>query len=142
MNPFDYAGDEPYDYPMDPVLLSGTSPINTGVRTDSDSDFILLGLAVNVFTSILFSIQLKDQNGNFFSSAPVLAANYQGDGAQPFVFLGRPRIFGPNSSLGVQLVNFSGAENTIQLLFRGKKRKVPPAAICGPDTLTSRLLQR
>lgn len=62
----DYAGDESYDYPFDIVLTADESLTNTGVRTDTDSDFILLGMTINAFTSILFSIQLKDQNGNFF----------------------------------------------------------------------------
>jgi hypothetical protein len=138
----DYAGDESYDYPFDIVLTANEQLTNSGVRTDTDSDFILLGMTINAFTSILFSLQLKDQNGNFFSSAPVLAANYAGQGAQPFTFLGRPRIFGPGSSIGAALEELSGVENTIQILFRGKKRRVPASPICGPDTLTHRMLTR
>jgi len=142
MNLNEYAGDESYDYPFDIVLAANENLTNSGVRTDTDSDFILLGMTINVFTSILFSLQLKDQNGNFFSSAPILAANYAGQGAQKYTFLGRPRIFGPGSSIGAAIADLSGAQNTIQILFNGKKRRVPPTPICGPDSNTYRLLTR
>jgi hypothetical protein len=137
-----YAGDTSFDYPFDIVLQSGDNLPNEGIRTDTDSDFILLGMSINTFDSILFTLQLKDSNGNYFSSAPVFAANYAGQGSASYIFPGRPRIFPPNSSLGVGIKNLSGAQNTVQLLFRGEKRFVKPQAICGPEALTNRLLVR
>lgn len=137
-----YAGDISFDYPFDIVLASGASLTNEGLRTETDSDFLLQGLSVNSYTSILFSLQFKDSNGNYFSSAPVMAANYAGQGSAPYIFPGLPRIFPPGSSLGIGITNFSGAQNTIQLLLRGQKRFVKPRPICGPDALTNRLLVR
>ena len=137
-----YAGDQSYDYPFDIVLQSGDDFPNEGIRTDGDSDFLLLGLTMNAFDSILFSLFFRDSNGNYFSSKPVMAANYAGQGSAPYIFPGWPRIFPPASSLGIGIKNLSGAQNTIQLLFRGKKRRVPPQSICGPDALTNRLLVR
>ncbi len=137
-----YAGDVSFDYPFDLVLTANESLTNEGIRTDTDSDFILLGLIINSFTSILFSLQFKDSSGNYFSSGPLLAANYAAQGPDPFVFPGRPRIFGPGSSLGINISELSGAQNTIQLVFVGEKRFVPPRPICGPDTLTHRLQMR
>ncbi len=135
-----YAGDISFDYPFDIVLAANANQTNEGIRTETDSDFLLLGLTVNTFTSILFSLQFKDSNGNYFSSKAVLAANYASEGSAPYIFPGRPRIFPPGSSLGISIKELSGAQNTIQLLFRGMKRFVQPQPICGPDALTNRLL--
>ena len=65
-----------------------------------------------------------------------------GQGAAPYLFIGKPRIFPPGSQLGISIQNFSAATNTIQLLFRGEKRFVKPQPICEPDALTNRLLVR
>jgi hypothetical protein len=135
-----YAGDSSFDYPFDIVLQSGDNLPNEGIRTDTDSDFLLFGLSLNVFTSILFTLQFKDASGNYFSSAPIFAANYIGQGSAPYIFPGRPRIFPPGSSIGIGINNLSGAQNTIQALLRGEKRFVKPQPICGPDALTNRLL--
>jgi hypothetical protein len=145
-----YAGDQAFDYPFDTVLQIGDNFPNEGIRTDTDSDFLLLGLSLNFFTSILFTLQFKDASGNYFSSAPIFAANYIGQGSAPYLFPGRlgargfdyGRIFPPGSSIGIGINNLSGAVNTIQLLMRGEKRFVKPQPICGPDALTNRLLVR
>lgn len=135
-----YAGDISFDYPFDIALAIGDDLTNEGIRTETDSDFLLLGLSLNVFTSDLFSLFFKDSNGNYFSSKPVMAQNYMGQGSAPYIFPGLPRIFPPGSSLGIGIKNLSGAENTVQLLFRGEKRFVQPRPICGPEALTNRLL--
>ena len=135
-----YAGDEAYDYPFDFTLANTTASIEGGIRTDTDSDFLLLGLTLNVFTSNLFSLQFKDSSGNYFSSKPILAQNLMGQGSAKYMFPGRPRIFGPGSSCGITARNFSGAENVIQGVLNGLKRYVPPRPICAPDTLTARRL--
>jgi hypothetical protein len=136
-----YAGDMSFDYPYDKVLDNTDTPLpNEAIRTDTDSDFLLYGLSINAFTSILFTLQFRDSSGNYFSSAPVYAANYMGQGAAPYLFIGKPRIFPPGSQLGISIQNLSAATNTIQLLFRGEKRFVKPQPICAPDALTNRLL--
>ncbi len=135
-----YAGDSSFDYPFDIVLQSGDNLPDEGIRTDTDSDFLLFGLSLNVFDSILFTLQFKDASGNYFSSAPIFAANYIGQGSAPYIFPGRPRIFPPGSSIGIGINNLSGAQNTIQALLRGEKRFVKPQPICGPEALTNRLL--
>jgi hypothetical protein len=136
-----YAGDQSFEYPFDIVLDNTDTPLaNEAIRTDTDSDFLLYGLTMNVFTSILFTVQFRDSSGNYFSSLPVFAANYQGQGSAPYLFPGRPRIFPPGSQLGISIQNLSAATNTIQFTFRGEKRFVKPQPICGPDALTNRLL--
>ena len=136
-----YAGDMSFEYPFDIILDATDTPLpNEAIRTDTDSDFLLFGLSINVFTSILFTIQFRDSSGNYFSSQPVFAGNYNGQGSEPYLFPGRPRIFPPGSQLGISIQNLSAATNTIQLLFRGEKRFVKPQPICGPDALTNRLL--
>jgi hypothetical protein len=135
-----YSGDISFDYPFNIVMQSGDSFPNEGVRTDTDSDFLCLGLTLNVFDSILFTLQFRDSSGNYFSSLPIFAANYQGQGSAPYLFPGRPRIFPPGSQIGIGIINLSGAQNTIQGAFRGEKRFVKPVPICGPEALTNRLL--
>ena len=136
-----YAGDMSFEYPFDIVLDATDTPLaNEAIRTDTDSDFLLFGLTMNAFTSILFTVQFRDSSGNYFSSEPMFAANYNGQGSAPYLFPGRPRIFPPGSQLGIAITNFSGATNTIQWVFRGEKRFVKPQPICGPDALTNRLL--
>lgn len=136
-----YAGDQSFEYPFDIVLDNTDTPLaNEAIRTDTDSDFLLYGLTMNAFTSILFAVQFRDSSGNYFSSLPIFAANYQGQGSAPYLFPGRPRIFPPGSQLGIFIQNLSGATNTIQWVFRGEKRFVKPQPICGPDALTNRLL--
>ena len=138
-----YAGDMSFDYPFDIVLDATDTPLpNEAIRTDTDSDFLLYGLSINAFTSILFTLQFRDSSGNYFSSEPVQAGNYAGQGAAPYLFIGKPRIFPPGSQLGISIQNFSAAVNTVQLLFRGEKRFVKPQPICAPDALTNRLLAR
>ena len=138
-----YAGDMSFDYPFD-IVLDNTDTLlpNEAIRTDTDSDFLLYGLSINAFTSILFTLQFRDSSGSYFSSEPVQAGNYAGQGAAPYLFIGKPRIFPPGSQLGISIQNFSAATNTIQLLFRGEKRFVKPQPICAPDALTNRLLVR
>lgn len=136
-----YAGDQSFDYPFDIVLDNTDTPLaNEAIRTDTDSDFLLFGLTMNAFTSILFTLQFRDSSGNYFSSEPMFAANYNAQGSAPYLFPGRPRIFPPGSQLGISITNFSAATNTIQFVFRGEKRFVKPQPICGPDALTNRLL--
>jgi hypothetical protein len=138
----DYAGDNSFDYPFDIVLTPNQNAPNEGKRTDTDSDFLLFGLTLNNFSSILFTIQFKDANGNYFSSAPIFASNYNGQGSAPYMFPGTPRIFPPGSQIGIGLLELSGFTNTIEMTFRGIKRFVKPQPICGQDALTNRLLVR
>jgi hypothetical protein len=136
-----YAGDMSFDYTYDTVLSAATTVLpNEAIRTDTDSDFLLYGLSINAFTSLLFVLQFRDSSGNYFSSDPVQAGNYAGQGAAPYLFIGKPRIFPPGSQLGISIQNLSGEINTIQLLFRGEKRYVKPQPICSADALTNRLL--
>lgn len=137
-----YAGDMAFDYPFDIVMQANDDFPNEGIRTDTDSDFLLLGMVLDSFDSILFSLLLKDSNGDYLSSKPIMAANYAGQGSAPYIFPGWPRIFPPGSSLGIGIKELSGAQNTVQILFRGKKRRVPPQPLCGPDALTNRLMAR
>lgn len=136
-----YSGDVSFTYNLDKILL-GAQILPTGIKTETDSDFLLLGLILNTFTSILFSIQLRDASGNYFSSSPVLAANYGAQGPLPYTFQGQPRVFPPGSLLSVDLVELSGVQNTIQLGFIGIKQFTTPAAVCGPGGIGDRMVVR
>lgn len=136
-----YSGDVSFTYVYD-VILSAGQRLEDAVKTETDSDFLLLGLILNAYTSILFSLQFRDASGNYFSSKPVLAANYAAQGPLPYTFQGWPRLFPPGSQIRVDIVELSGAQNTIQLSFVGIKRFVTPQTVCGPTPLSERLVIR
>ena len=135
-----YPGDVSFDYVYDNTLAANATLPNEGVRTETDSDFLLYGLTINSYTSILFLLQFKDSSGNYFSSGPLMASNCAGQGSAPYLFPGRPRIFPPGSQIGIYIQELSGSQNTVEFTFRGEKRFVKPQPICGPDALTNRLL--
>ena len=135
-----YAGDVAFDYVYDNQLTADGTYANEGVRTETDSDFLLYGFTANSYTSILILLQFRDSGGNFFSSNPLMLSNYAGRGSAPYLFPGKPRIFPPGSQIGIFIQELSGAPNTVEFTFRGEKRFVKPQPICGPDALTNRLL--
>ena len=69
-----YPGDVSFDYPYDNILAPNARLPNEGVRTETDSDFLLYGLTINSYTSVLFLLQFKDSSGNYFSSGPIMAS--------------------------------------------------------------------
>jgi hypothetical protein len=136
-----YAANASFDYIYD-ADLSANERREDAVKTETDSDFLLLGLILNSFTSILFSLQFRDASGNYFSSAPVLAANYAAKGPVPYTFQGQPRVFPPGSQIRIDIVELSGADNSVQLSFVGIKGFVTAPAFCGPAPLAERLVIR
>lgn len=134
-----YMADVAFTYNFD-ERLSASQNLHSGLKTETDSDFLLLGLILNFQTSILYSIQLRDASGNYFSSSPVMAANYGAQGPLPYTFQGQPRVFPPGSLIGIDLVELSAALNVIQLGFVGIKRFYTPPAICGPQGVGSERL--
>jgi hypothetical protein len=134
-----YFGDLSFTYNYDVTLAANQLLTCDGVRTDTDSDFLLLGLILNAFTSILFTVQFRDSGGNYFSSSPILAANINAQGPLPYTFMGKPRVFPPGSQITTDLQEQSGLQNIIQLGFVGIKRFVVPPPICGPEAMSTRM---
>ena len=114
-------GDTMYDYPHDAVLVAGTTPDNGIVKTDTDADFHMCAIIVNQYTDIRFSILVNINGVYYMSESAVLAGNLVSDPAAPMPVLGK-FIIPRGANINVQLVNLSGAENTVQLLFRGMKK--------------------
>jgi hypothetical protein len=112
------------DYtPIYTVTLTANQEIRGAVVSlDMDADFLLMGLIISTFTSINFQLQLFDNQQQNLSSDYVYAAAYLVGGIQvPFAFV-PGRIFPAGGRIGINIKDTSGADNTIQLAFRGVKR--------------------
>ena len=66
-----YPGDVAFDYVYDNQLTADGTYANEGVRTETDSDFLLYGFTANSYTSILILLQFRDSGGNFFSHSAI-----------------------------------------------------------------------
>lgn len=108
-----------YDYPCDEVIaLNGR--VTHVIKTDTDADFHLCALIVNSYTSIRFSIQYNINGVYYTSENPVMAGNLASDPAAPAPVMGK-FVIPRGANINVLLEDFSGAENTVEILFRGMK---------------------
>ena len=73
----DYAGDNSFDYPFDIVLAANQKAPNEGIRTDTDSDFLLFSFTMNVFSSILFTLRVQGCERKLFQSAAYFRVELQ-----------------------------------------------------------------
>ncbi len=108
-----------FTYPYDKVLALNTGYADT-IKTNTDADFHLTGIIVNVFTSIQFSFRLNVNGVYYLSSSQILAGNLAGDPSAPVPVMGK-FIIPRGADLNIDITDLSGAQNTIELLFRGLK---------------------
>lgn len=108
-----------YDYPYDRVLTASTSLADI-IKTDTDADFHMCAIIINVFTSIQFSLQANINGVYYMSEFPILAGNLQSDPAAPAPVLGK-FIIPRGANINLNFVELSGADNTIEIIFRGMK---------------------
>lgn len=87
---------------------------------NNDSDFAWRALVLNSNTGA-FSVRFSDSDWYNLSSDLVVSANLQADPASPSTVYPET-IIPAGGIIGVELLDLSGAENTIQLLFLGVKR--------------------
>ena len=120
--------DIPFSYTYDKVLTASATLYNESVPLDSDGEFLLVSMAAK-FTSVLFSVRIQDYSGHYLSNAFVNWDNYQGNGAEPYMFH-EPIRFPPGSQIPLDVREDSGSENTIQIVFQGIKRLRPDRNIC------------
>jgi len=108
-----------FTYPFDITMASGADT-NDAIKTNTDADFQLLAIIANVYTSIEFGILLNVNGVYYLSPSPILAGNFVADPSAPPPVLGK-FIIPRGADLNIRIVNYSGATNTVQLLFRGMK---------------------
>lgn len=108
-----------FTYPYN-VSLTANQALQDTTKTDTDADFQLTAIIINVYTSILFSFRLNINGIYYLSSSEVLAGNLVSDPSVPFPILGR-FIIPRGADLNINITDLSGAGNTIQILYRGMK---------------------
>jgi hypothetical protein len=116
----------PYVYIYNPPALFGGGGGNTvEVKNDSvaiqtDSDFLLLGWYIALFTGA-FSIQLADSSGYLMMSGNMNSGAISQNSAKPTVFVpSHPFPAGGKIQI-VDLLDLSGALNPTQIAFVGIK---------------------
>ena len=112
-------GEQDFTYVYDGVV-AGNASINDGVATMTDAPFRWLGIVVNAYTSISFAVRFSVNGLYYLSSTALQAATYAGDPSSPFPLLGNI-IVPAGARITVDIQELSGAQNTIEILFRGVK---------------------
>lgn len=119
--------DQGYDLVYDVVLNPNNLAAGLGVLRDfqqieHDSDFIWRAVFVNASTGT-FSVRFNNNGWYYYSNAPMLSTNLQGDASSPYPWWPESRI-PAGGRIGIDLVDLTGAANTIEIVFRGIKRFV------------------
>ena len=112
-------GSVDFTYPYD-ITLAGNQLLNDVIKTNTDADFQLTAMIINVYTSIDFSIQRNINGVYFLEASGVLAGNWASDPSAPPPTMGK-LIIPRGADLNITLQELSGAPNTIEILFRGLK---------------------
>ena len=108
-----------FTYPVD-VSLTANQTLNYAEATNTDADFQLMGLIINNYTSIAFSLLINVNGVYFMSSSPILAGNLASDPSAPPPVLGK-FIIPRGAIVNIQFIELSGAPNAIEILLKGVK---------------------
>lgn len=86
----------------------------------NDADFAWRAIVIQRADGV-FSVRLYDSQGYALSSGYIASANLQGDPSSPWPVF--PEIIIPaGGRIGIDIRDDSGAQNVVQLVFRGVKR--------------------
>lgn len=110
----------PYEVTLNPSALAAGQTLSDVIATNTDADFHLTAQIINVYTSIQFGFRLNVNGVYYLSDNVILAGNLASDPSAPPPVMGR-FIIPRGANLNIDLIELSGAANTIQLLFRGMK---------------------
>jgi hypothetical protein len=105
--------------PFNLVMALSTEYLNRVLNVEMDSDFLLLWIQGNA-TSPLYQLRLRLPKGRPLSNVYLNSANIVGTAAFPVV-LPVPALYTAGSQIGFDLLETSGAQNTVQLCFVGKR---------------------
>lgn len=111
----------PYDVTLNPNALAAGQTLSDVIKTNTDADFHMTAIVINVQTSIQYSFRLNVNGVYYLSSGQILAANLAGDPSAPPPVLGK-FVIPRGADLNIDLTDLSGAANTIEILFRGIKK--------------------
>jgi len=114
--------DQAYSYVFNTTIPASDSLLGQVVSLDRDADFLLTSLQIVKATSPLAKIQIGDNQGQLLSNDYIyLGAFLQGGLPVPFAFVPW-RIFAAGGRILVNLVDESGVDNSVQIVFNGIKR--------------------
>lgn len=109
-----------FAYVYDQVLTANQS-VSGQVVINADADFVLRGIVVNTLTGI-FRVRFNRSGLYFLSSGYIHSNNLVSDAASPLPIIPE-MLFVAGSRIGIDIVDLSGAGNTVQISFIGAKRK-------------------
>jgi hypothetical protein len=119
LNPL--SGPTDFTYSYDGTILNSAGGIlSDGVQTDTSAPFHWMAIVINSYTSIAFAVRFGINGTYYISQNQVMASNYQSDPSAPFTLVGQ-LIVPAGGRITIDATNFSGADNTIEILFRGVK---------------------
>lgn len=105
-------------YNLDITLTANQEVTDAGVFLDGDSDFELLSISGS--STAAYNIRLRTPRGKSYPQTYCKHSNLVGSAAFPTP-LETPWRFPSTGKISVDLRDTSGASNTIQLLFRGRR---------------------
>lgn len=108
-----------FAYVFDQVLTANQS-ISGQVVINADADFVLRGIVVNSNSGI-FRARFNRSGLYFLSSGYIHSNNLASDAASPLPIVPE-MLFVAGSRIGVDIIELSGAGNTVQISFVGAKR--------------------
>lgn len=111
-----------YSYVYNVTLSANQSLQGQSVSLDRESDFILFGIQIPTVTSPLGQLQVMDNQGQQFSNDYVNFGAYMIGGLSVPFTITPGRIFAKGGRILLNIRDTSGAENTVQIVFRGLKR--------------------
>lgn len=110
--------EEPAALPLNVTLTASQEKLNQGTLTDGDGDFVLLGLAGTQTGA--YSIRFRLPSGRYWPTAYAKNANVIGTAQFP-VPIEPGLVYKAGEMISVDIKDESGAGNTVQLVFIGKK---------------------
>ncbi len=110
--------EEPAALTFDATLTSNQNLPSQALNLDSDGDFVLK--AVCGTQTGAYSVRFRLPNGRYFPSTYTRNVNLIGTAQFP-VPIEPPVVFPAGSQIIVDLIDLSGAGNTIQIVFYGAK---------------------
>lgn len=119
---FDVNFDNVYEVTLDATQMLRDQQ----VAIDTDADFCWRAFQV-VANEGTFSIRFSDSQGYYLSNGMLLSATFF-QGTVQILWPIFPEIIIPaGGRIGIDIQDLSGAENTVQLVFRGVKRYSLPS---------------
>jgi hypothetical protein len=112
--------DVDFKIPFDVTLTSGQDAPNLARDVPTDADFIWRATIAVVQTGE-YSVQFADSQGYQFSNGLIHRINVSASAIAPSVN-GHEIVIPAGGQIGIHLLDLSGADNTIQILFLGVKR--------------------